>query len=302
MGGLEEIVLLTLQKPVAHMNKQIELVEVSPGTSADKPNTETMYHFTFRVTENTKVKKAITITLVDEKPYHLFHATLYEVATSPEELTSLTQLKESVALPFKEIFQNKKINFVQGRVEQVNIKNQYVTVAERRLPYDYLVVALGSVSNFYGIPGAKENSLVLQSVKDAFLIRNRLEFLVQMRRSTFVKENLRIIIAGGGLAGVEDKLCARQGCHACCFREPLVVADKNSKRSELCLIYTVSAVALFEVVLLVKALVLRNMDFVVRGEEFAFLINNDCGVVVLTVCALFVEWHNNYNPKLFCEF
>lgn len=57
MGGLEEIVLLTLQKPVAHMNKQIELVEVSPGTSADKPITETMYHFTFRVTENTKVKK-----------------------------------------------------------------------------------------------------------------------------------------------------------------------------------------------------------------------------------------------------
>lgn len=156
-----------------------------------------------RLAKKYKRKKEVNITLVDEKSYHLFHATLYEVATSPEELTSLAQLKESVALPFKEIFKNKRISFVQGRVEKIYLKNQYVRVGERRLPYDYLVASLGSTSNFYNIPGAKENSFVLQSVKDAFLVRNRLEFLIQIRRSTFVKENLRIVIAGGGLAGVE---------------------------------------------------------------------------------------------------
>lgn len=150
-----------------------------------------------------KHDKDVSITVVDDEPYHLFHANLYEIATSPEELTSIAQLKRSVVLPFKDIFANKKINFVQGIIENVDLQRQSVSLGSRSLNYDYLVLALGATNNFYNIPGAEENSLTLYSVKGALRIRNRLEFLAQMHRTDVSKKQIRIAIAGGGFAGVE---------------------------------------------------------------------------------------------------
>lgn len=153
--------------------------------------------------KNLKNNKDIAITLIDEESYHLFHANLYEVATSPEELTSLAQLKKSVALPFKEIFEGKDINFIQGKISQVDLQKQTVSIGERSFTYDYLVLALGATNNFYGIEGAEENAYTLQSVNGALRIRNRIEFLAQMHRSDVTKKELRIVVAGGGFAGVE---------------------------------------------------------------------------------------------------
>jgi NADH:ubiquinone reductase (H+-translocating) len=145
----------------------------------------------------------VQITLVNRHSYHLMHANLYEVATSPEELTSLAQLKRSVTIPIPEIVAGSKIKFQQAGIKQVDAQRQEVILEHGKLSYDYLVLALGSEPNFYGILGADKYGFPLKSLRDSFAIRNRLQFLVDTHRLDVTKKSLRIVIAGGGFAGVE---------------------------------------------------------------------------------------------------
>lgn len=147
--------------------------------------------------------KEVTITLIDPEPYHLFHPSLYEVATSPEEITPVKQLKHSVALPIGEIFKDTRVNFVQARVESLDLVKQTLSIGSKRIKYDFLVLALGSEANFYGIVGAREHAYPLKSLKDALRIRNQIAFLAQAHRQDITKKSIRIVVAGGGFAGVE---------------------------------------------------------------------------------------------------
>src|SRR5262249_11706484 len=75
------------------------------------------------------------------------------------------------------------------------------------LPYDHLVVALGSTTNFFGIPGLQERALTMKSLGDAILLRNRLiEHLEEADTecaSGFRNPLLTVVVGGGGFAGVE---------------------------------------------------------------------------------------------------
>jgi len=111
-------------------------------------------------------------------------------------------LKYSLTLPFAEVLP-KSVKFIQGTVERISQSEKYVLVDGLRISFDYLVVGLGSVTDYFGIPGAAENSIPMKSVVDALKIRNASEFLVQSHRQDVVKKLLRIVIAGGGFTGVE---------------------------------------------------------------------------------------------------
>jgi NADH:ubiquinone reductase (H+-translocating) len=143
------------------------------------------------------------ITLIDRHPYHLGHTYLYEVATSPEELTTLAQLRQSLAVPIVDILAGTRVKFQQATIKQVDPKQREITLEQGKLFYDYLVLALGSSSNFYGIPGADRYSIPLKSIRDSFAIRNRIGFLLDTHRQDMTKDKIRIVVAGGGFAGVE---------------------------------------------------------------------------------------------------
>ena len=147
--------------------------------------------------------KEFLITLIDRHDYQLFASNLYEVASAEEEMTTLSQLKHSIALPLEAIFTGRNVNLVKAEVLQINPVSNSVFTGSKKYYYDYLVVAVGSTSDYFNIPGAEKFSLPLKSLNDAFFVRNKIEFAVQMHRLDANKKNIRIVVAGGGFTGVE---------------------------------------------------------------------------------------------------
>lgn len=143
------------------------------------------------------------VILTDREAYQLFYPNLYELASSDEELTSLLELKHSITVPVREILRGKDVEFIQGALDKVDIERSEVVVAGKSIHYDYLILSLGSVSNFYGIPGAQDYAIPLKSANDALRMRDKVEFAVQSRRYDMAKQYVRVAVAGGGFAGVE---------------------------------------------------------------------------------------------------
>ncbi len=150
-----------------------------------------------------KSQKDIQITLVDKRDYHLYNANLYEAATAEEELVSQAQVKKTIAMPIAEILAGSMVTYLQGEVKAINTNDKHVQVGTRTLPFDSLVVALGSVSDYFGIEGAEKYSVPLKNLPNAIHIRNQVEFAIQSHRLDVNKKNIRIVIAGGGYTGVE---------------------------------------------------------------------------------------------------
>lgn len=135
-----------------------------------------------------------SITLIDQNSYHLFRASLYEVAT--HEST-----QKNIAIPLSEIFP-EKINIVKAKVEEIDKEKYEVITSDGKIyHFDYLIVALGSVSASFGVEGVDANSLSLHWLEDAIQIRRKIENIFHQK----VKhgKSLKIIVAGGGFTGTE---------------------------------------------------------------------------------------------------
>lgn len=147
--------------------------------------------------------KNVSLALIDKREYHLFTPNLYEVATSGEELTTIGQIKKSITFSFKEILKGKNIKFIQGEVTMLDAEKKQIILGNKKLDYDYAVLALGSQSDFFNIPGAEQNAMILKDLPDALRIRNKIAFAMEAQRFEVNKKNLRFVIAGGGYTGVE---------------------------------------------------------------------------------------------------
>lgn len=144
------------------------------------------------------------VTLVSKFSYHVFHPNLYEVATSPEELTTVEQLKKTVSLPLVEIFQGlPDMEILIGEAKEIDFDSQEIVVEGTKVKYDSLVIAAGSISEYYNVPGAKEFGLTLKSLTDALRLRSDVESVVLKASEEVTKSVLKFVIAGGGYTGVE---------------------------------------------------------------------------------------------------
>ncbi|PYX77245.1 MAG: hypothetical protein DMG72_02285 [Acidobacteria bacterium] len=146
----------------------------------------------------------VEITLVNRDNFFLFTPMLHEVAASDLDLTNIVN-------PVRKLL--KRIDFFAGEVESINLERKLVTVSHgfdhhhHELPYDHLVIGLGSVTNFFNLPGLEQRALTMKSLGDAIHLRNRLiahleeadtECSAAVRRPL-----LTFVVAGGGFAGVE---------------------------------------------------------------------------------------------------
>jgi NADH dehydrogenase len=147
----------------------------------------------------------IEITLVNRENFFLFTPMLHEVAASDLDITTIVN-------PIRKLL--KQTNFFDGEVTAIDLDNKRVTVSHgidashaHELSCDHLVLALGSVTNFYGIPGLEERALTMKSLADAVYLRNQLiEHLEEadFECSTIPPQQLlTFVVAGGGFAGVE---------------------------------------------------------------------------------------------------
>ena len=142
------------------------------------------------------------VILIDRHNYHTFIPLLYQVATA--------QLApEQVAIPIRNLLRRaKNVSFLQAEVEQVDFTTQEIKINRRQIiPYDYLVLATGSRSQFFGVKGAKEQAFELKTLSHAVKLRNHLLSCFELAESESNYEKrqqlLTIAIVGGGATGVE---------------------------------------------------------------------------------------------------
>lgn len=147
--------------------------------------------------------KNVNITLIDKHDYHGFSPELYEVATADEEMTTIAQLRQSIVLPLKRLLAGTNINFLKSEAGEIDRERKTIKAGLRQVSYDFLILALGSQTEYFGVEGAEKHSLPLKTLNDAFRIRNALEFAVAARGADIVKPYIHFVVAGGGYTGVE---------------------------------------------------------------------------------------------------
>ena len=146
----------------------------------------------------------IEITLVNRENFFLFTPMLHEVAASDLDLTNIVN-------PVRKLL--KRVMFFAGEVESIDLDQKSVRVSHgfdhhrHELHYDHVVIGLGSVTNFYNLPGLQERALTMKSLGDAIHLRNRLISLLEEADTECCADVrgrlLTFVVAGGGFAGVE---------------------------------------------------------------------------------------------------
>jgi len=142
-------------------------------------------------------KPEYQVIVVDRKDYLTYHAALYEAATAMHGMVEAKQVKRAVSVPLELIFRRGKVKVFKAFIEDIDIEVGHVTTDSRIIPYDYLVIAMGSVADYYGIPNLDKFGFSLKSLEDAVMIRNRVEEIVSK------KDSGRLVVGGGGFAGSE---------------------------------------------------------------------------------------------------
>ncbi|KFF07781.1 NAD(P)/FAD-dependent oxidoreductase [Chryseobacterium luteum] len=141
------------------------------------------------------------ITLVDRNNYHFFPPLIYQVATSFIQASN-------ISYPFRRLFSKyKNVNFHMGSLLNVDSENNVIETDTGNLKYDYLVLALGTESNFFGMENVQKYALPMKNIEEALYLRNHMLLnLEEAARNKDVKtaERLQnVVIAGGGPTGVE---------------------------------------------------------------------------------------------------
>ncbi len=139
----------------------------------------------------------VVVTLVNKHTYHQLITQLHETAAGARS-------DRSVRIPLEKVLRGKDVELVKGTVQRiVPAEKQVILDGGRTLAYDYLVVALGSEAEYFGVPGMREHAFILKSVNQARLIRSHIEscFARYMyeRRSSL----LRFVVGGAGFSGIE---------------------------------------------------------------------------------------------------
>jgi NADH dehydrogenase len=146
----------------------------------------------------------VEVMLVNRENFFLFTPMLHEVAASDLDITHIVN-------PIRKLLRHVK--FFHGEVHSIDLASKCVSLFHgpnrhmHELRYDYLIIALGSTTNFFNLPGLEENSLTMKSLGDAIHLRNRLIDLLEDADFECAlgqrSDLLTVVVAGGGFAGVE---------------------------------------------------------------------------------------------------
>ncbi|AIZ63156.1 NADH dehydrogenase [Hymenobacter sp. DG25B] len=143
----------------------------------------------------------VQVVVIDRNNYHNFQPLLYQVATGALEA-------DSIAYPIRKIFAGQENFFYRmADVQRVEPERNTVVTHIGDIRYDYLVLATGSLTNFFGIESLERNAMQIKSIPNALNLRS---FIFQNFEKALLTENpeerqalMNIVVVGGGPTGVE---------------------------------------------------------------------------------------------------
>ena len=143
----------------------------------------------------------LEVLLIDKENYNFFPPLIYQVATGFVDYSYISH-------PFRKMFsKTKNVSFVHGTLQKINPQEKTIALENQTLSYDFLVLAMGTETNYFGMENIKKNALPLKTIDDALKIRNHLlqnlEKASQSKSKEEIEKYKTIVIAGGGPTGVE---------------------------------------------------------------------------------------------------
>src|SRR5690606_38608096 len=141
------------------------------------------------------------VTLVDINNYNFFPPLIYQAATAFIEASN-------ISMPFRKMFKkHQNFSFHLGKLLNIHPESNTIETDTGNLTYDYLVLATGTETNYFGMENVKKKAFPMKNITDALAIRNKLllnlEDYIQHPEDPNRDAYLNIVVAGGGPSGVE---------------------------------------------------------------------------------------------------
>ena len=215
----------------------------------------------------------VEITLVDKNPFHTLMTELHEVAGHRTEA-------DSIKIDLRKIFRGRKVKVVTDEITQCDIANKRVASAKRVYEFDYLIIAIGSQPNFFGVKGAEGNSHTLWSYQDAIKLRAHVEQMFE--RASYEEDPLErkrlltFAVCGGGFTGVE------------------MVGELGESKKHFCTKYDIDPdeVTIYNIEALDRILGMLNSDKLVKKIEEKYF--KKLGVTLLKKSAIVEVTPNSF--------
>ena len=160
--------------------------------------------YTARVLEKLLRPDEANVTIVNRENYWVYQPMLPEVISGSIGLLDVVSPIRSLC---------PRTSFLMRDVEKIDLSAQKVTVSpgfmprRKELHFDYLVIALGNVTDFYGMPGMVENAFPFKTLADALALRNHVIHVLEEADSeedpALQQKLLTFVVGGGGFSGVE---------------------------------------------------------------------------------------------------
>jgi NADH dehydrogenase len=146
-------------------------------------------------------KEGIDITLIDRFNYHQFQPLFYQVATAGLDASN-------ISFPLRKAFQkSKNVRIRMAEVERIDTIAEQVITNEDTYTYDYLVIATGASTNFFGNKNLEEHAFPMKSTVEALQLRHKLihnfEDALHADNKDELQRLMNVVVVGGGPTGVE---------------------------------------------------------------------------------------------------
>lgn len=192
------------KKPIQHSEKSTHILILGSGFAG--------IEVLKRLQGKFRKKNNIDITLVSRDNFLLFTPMLHEVSSGMIEI-------RHIATPIRTFC--KKANFYEANVQSIDLQNKKVVITHKigkqseptaynhqLLEYDYLIIALGSETNFFGMEDTERYSFTMKTIDDAIVLRNHVismleQASIEQENSDLRKSLLTFVVVGGGFGGVE---------------------------------------------------------------------------------------------------
>lgn len=148
-------------------------------------------------------KENVEITLVDRHNFHLFQPLLYQVSTA-------VLSEDEIAYPIRSFFRkNKNVNFFMAKAQGVDQARNVLITNHGEISYDYLILAAGTTTNFFGMKEVEEHAFGMKSIQEALHIRNHVIHEFERADKPYRtpedrKKRMTFVVVGGGPTGVEE--------------------------------------------------------------------------------------------------